>query len=412
LQTGAYGEDVRVLLSAYACEPNKGSEPELGWQRALHMTKYADDVWVLTRQNNRKVIESDPLSHVSGLHFIYYDLSQWALGLKNLALFRPLYYVLWQWGAYRSAVKHHREHPFDCVYHVTFASMKFGSFMGWLGVPFIVGPIAGGERAPIRLRRSMMLRSKASELMRDFGIYFQRYSPLASHAFSTANTIFVATPDSLDLIRSKWRSKTQVHLGIAICNTAIQVEEKGISTHPQFVYAGRLIHWKGIHFAIRALAEARRSTPSATLTIYGEGPDKKWLQDVAMQNGVSDAVVFVGHLPRNQLVKSLDQYTAFVFPSLHDSGGMVVLEALAAGLPVISLDRGGPGVLVNESCGIVVSTTDVNENQVVTRIAGAMTSLASLPKQEYMAISHGAVARARELSWTNLTEQVAELENR
>jgi hypothetical protein len=111
------------------------------------MLAFADEVWVLTRSNNQAVIEADPLSNSDGLHFIYYDLPNWALKLKRYSCFTRAYFILWQWGAYREAAKRHREKPFDRVYHVTFASMQFGSFMGKLGIPFIVGPIAGGERA-------------------------------------------------------------------------------------------------------------------------------------------------------------------------------------------------------------------------------------------------------------------------
>ena len=129
---------MRVLLSSYACEPGKGSEPEVGWQRALHMLAYADEVWVLTRSNNQTVIERDPLSRKQGLHFLYFDLPPWVLKLKKQAWFLPLYFILWQWGAYRLAAWRHRITPFDRVYHVTFVSMQFGSFMGRLGVPFIM----------------------------------------------------------------------------------------------------------------------------------------------------------------------------------------------------------------------------------------------------------------------------------
>jgi len=158
---------VRVLLSAYACEPGKGSEQEVGWQRALHMQAHADEVWVLTRGNNKTVIEADSLSYAPGLHFIYYDLPAWALSIKKQSWFRPFYFIFWQWGAYRLAARHHRNKPFDAVYHVTIASMRFGSFMGRLGIPFVIGPIAGGEAAPSRLRSSMPIRSKAIELGAD-----------------------------------------------------------------------------------------------------------------------------------------------------------------------------------------------------------------------------------------------------
>jgi glycosyltransferase involved in cell wall biosynthesis len=371
------------------------------------MRALADEVCVLTRSNNQSVIEADPLSHTPGLHFIYFDLSGWALRLKKQTWFRPVYFVLWQWGAYRLAARHHREKPFDRVYHVTFASMKYGSFMGRFGIPFVIGPIAGGERAPFRLCRSMPMRSKAGELLRDLGILFQRCNPLARSAYATANHIFVTTPDSLRLVPSKWHFKTAVHLAIATHGRAVQNNEWQPPDSPRFVFAGRLIYWKGAHLAIRALAEARKSVPAATLTLIGNGPDERSLRDVARRFGVADAVEFAGHLPRQRLKNEFHSYTALVFPSLHDSGGLVVLEALAEGLPVVCLDLGGPGVLASRSCGFVVSTADANEAQTVTGIANAMISLAVMPAAESARLSMGAIARANELSWARLTERIA-----
>ena len=172
------------------------------------------------------------------------------------------------------------------------------------------------------------------------------------------------------------------------------------------MFAGRLLHWKGAHFAIRALAEARRTVPEATLTLVGSGPDERWLRALARRCGVADAVEFSGQLPRQQLLGSLPGYTALVFPSLHDSGGFVVLEALQNGVPVVCLDLGGPGVMVNESCGIVVPTAGADEAQVVDGIANAMISLALMPTAERQRLSMGAIARANELSWPRLTESI------
>jgi glycosyltransferase involved in cell wall biosynthesis len=397
---------VRVLLSAYACEPDKGSEPEVGWQRALHMLAHADEVWVLTRGNNKTVIEADSLSYAHGLHFIYYDLPAWALRIKKQSWFHFFYFVFWQWGAYRLAARHHREKPFDCVYHVTFASMQFGSFMGQLGIPFVIGPIAGGERAPFRLRRSMSMRGKASELLRDFKIVLQRLSPLARRAYAAAKHIYVTTPESLRLVPSKWRMKTTVHLAIAAPDCGAHHDGWRPPESPRFVFAGRLVHLKGAHFAIRALAEVRREVPSASLTLIGVGPDEQRLHELARLLGVADAVEFSGHLPHQSIASALHGYTALVFPSLHDSGGFVVLEALAEGLPAICLDLGGPGVIVNGTCGIIVPTARADEAQIVTRIAEAMISLGSVSDTEFSRLSKGAIARANELSWAELTRIV------
>lgn len=397
---------MRVLLSAYACEPGKGSEQEVGWQRALHMQAHADEVWVLTRGNNKTVIEADSLSYAPGLHFIYYDLPAWALSIKKQSWFRPFYFIFWQWGAYRLAARHHRNKPFDAVYHVTIASMRFGSFMGRLGIPFVIGPIAGGEAAPSRLRRSMPMRGKAIELLRDFGVLLQRLSPLARQAYAAAKHIYVTTPESLRLVPSKWRMKTTVHLAIAAPGRVAHHDGWRPPESPRFVFAGRLIHWKGVHFAIRALVEVRRKVPSATLTLIGVGPDEQQLHELAGRLGVADAVEFAGYLPHERISSALHGCTALVFPSLHDSGGFVVLEALTEGLPAICLDLGGPGAIVNSSCGIIVSTADANEAQIITRIADAMISLGSVSDTEFGRFSKGAIARANELSWAELTRIV------
>lgn len=399
---------MRVLLSAYACEPHQGSEQEVGWQRALHMTAFADEVWVLTRANSRDLIEADPLGHTPGLHFIYYDLPKWARKLKKKVSWGLYVYLMfWQWGAFRVAARHHREKPFDCVYHVTFVSMLTGSLMGRLGIPFIVGPIAGGERSPLRLRRSMPLSGKVSEAVRDLVILFQRYSPISRLAFAAAERIYVTTPDSLRLIAPKWHRKAEVQLGVGTSGDAAQKTQVPPGS-PRFVFIGRLISWKGAHLAIRALAEARRTVPAATLTLFGTGPAERWLRNESKKFGVDDAVVFAGHVPRQELTESLARYTSLVFPSLHDSGGLVVLEALSEGLPAICLDLGGPGIIVNNSCGIVVSTADADEAQIVTGLARAMVSLATRANAEMGKLSRGAVARSNELSWAALTRRVTQ----
>ncbi len=397
---------MRALLSAYACEPNRGSEPEVGWQRALHMMAYADEVWVLTRANNQEVIEANPLSHSPGLHFIYYDLPGWALKLKRQAWFLPIYYILWQWGAYCKAAKYHRDRPFDSVYHVTLTSMQYGSFMGRLGIPFIIGPVAGGERAPLRLRRSLPLRGRVIELLRDIGILFQRYSPLTRSAFAAAKRIYVTTAESMKLIPLRCHFKTEVHLAIATDGNASQSNKSEPLRCQKYIYAGNLLYLKGVHWAIRALAEAHKTMPDATLTIVGSGPAEEWLRNVADQCRISHIVNFAGRVSRKQLVDDFPNYTALVFPSLHDSGGMVVLEALSAGLPVICLDLGGPAAIVNSSCGVVIPTADADETAIVNRIASAMISLGTMNSANLKLFSTSAIYRASDLSWPKLTESI------
>lgn len=404
------GDVLRALLSAYACEPHKGSEQEVGWQRAVQMLDFADEVWVITRANSREVIEAESISRHPKLHFLYYDLPGWAAKLKKQFWFFPVYVMLWQRGAYRMAAKQHGETPFDAVYHVTFTGMIHGSHMGRLGIPLIIGPIAGGERAPFALRRGLPLRYRLQELFRDATIVAQPYNPLTYPAMKSARRIYISTADSFRLIPPGMRSKTEVLLSIATPPPEQIAAARRPSPVPRFMFAGRHLYWKGVHLAIRALAEAKRVVPSATLTLYGRGPADAWLHEVVRKAGVEDAVDFAGFAPRRQFLDSFRTFTALVFPSLHDSGGLIALEALARGLPVLCLDLGGPGMLVNETCGAKVSVSNLTEPEAVSGLAQAMARLAIMAPEEMEQLSQGALRRAAELSWRNLTERVMRME--
>ena len=75
---------MKILLSAYACEPNKGSEPGVGWNWAINLTKLGHDVTVLTRKNNKssinKMIKKNKLKSIK---FEYYDLPNWLIFIKK-----------------------------------------------------------------------------------------------------------------------------------------------------------------------------------------------------------------------------------------------------------------------------------------------------------------------------------------
>src|ERR1700683_2444848 len=87
---------LRVLLSAYACEPGRGSEPGVGWNWIRELAKF-DEVWVMTRSNNREPIERALTAEpIDGAQFVYYDLPRWLRFWKKRQRGIRLYYYLWQ----------------------------------------------------------------------------------------------------------------------------------------------------------------------------------------------------------------------------------------------------------------------------------------------------------------------------
>jgi hypothetical protein len=151
---------VRVLVSAYACEPGKSSEPGVGWNWVRQIARF-NEVWVVTRANNRPPIEAalakDPIPNV---HFVYFDLPAWARFWKKRGYNVRPYYYLWQLGVYFVVRKLHRHVVFELVHHVTFVNYWLPSFLAILPVPFVLGPVGGGESAPRAFWWSFSSRGK------------------------------------------------------------------------------------------------------------------------------------------------------------------------------------------------------------------------------------------------------------
>ena len=122
----------------------------------------------------------------------------------------------------------------------------------------------------------------------------------------------------------------------------------------------------------------RRPEASAwRLDLYGDGPERGRLECLAARWGIADRVRFLGHRPRAEVGLALSRADVLLFPSTHDAAGWSVAEAIAAGCPVLCLDRGGPATLVGATDGILVDPT----GDVVTDLAVALDRVHGLQPQ-------------------------------
>lgn len=396
---------MKLLVSAYACEPGKGSEPGVGWNWVRALVRRGYDVHVITRSNNRENIERVPAARQPGLTFHYHDLSASARRWKQRRGGIYLYYLLWQWGAYRLAKRLHARERFDRVHHVTFVSYRQPSFMGRLGIPFIFGPIGGGETMPGRLLRTLSFRGRISEAIRNLGSKFIALDPMMHSAFARAEIIACTTAETVARIPRRYRAKCVVQLAIGIDEAEILGAPCEPPRSPRLLFVGRLLYWKGLHLAFPALAQARGAIPDLKMKIVGSGEDRAWLESEACSAGVMDLLEWVPSTPHEEIVREYRESVCLVFPSLHDSGGMVVLEALAAGLPVICLDLGGPGTIATPACALIVPARQFAPEDIVRGLANAMIRMVR-DEQFRARLCANAAHRAQELTWDRAVENL------
>jgi len=371
---------MKVLVSAYACEPGKGSEPGVGWNWIVQIARF-HEVWAITRSNNRRAVEmflhGKPLGNV---HWVFFDLPAWTRFWKRGQRGVYLYYCLWQAAVYFIARRMHRKISFDIVHHVTFANYWLGSLLPLLPVPFIWGPVGGGESCPKEFLASFGIRGKIYELLRSAARWLGEHSPATQLIAERARVALAAT------------GETKRRLERLACHRVEVLSQAGMSREEVEAFGvlpsrrngafrlasiGRFLQWKGFHLGLMAFAKIREEYPDSEYYLIGDGPERSNLERLAMRLGVADRVQFWGFLPRGQALAKLASCSVLVHPSLHDSGGWVCLEAMAAGLPVICLDLGGPAMLVTERTGFIIRA--VTPEQVVGDIAGVLVALARDP---------------------------------
>jgi len=342
-------------MSAYACEPNKGSEPGIGWNWACRAAR-CHDVWVFTRANNRPSIEDELLKNEHpNLHFIYHDLPEWARFWKKGGHGVYLYYLLWQVTALPKARRIHDQIRFDVGHHVTFGAFRQPTFLATLNIPFVWGPISGGERAPFSFYRSFGPLGVIKQGLREAINRLTWWNPAVRSTAARARLILAATPASAAVLPRWARARAIIVPAMGYDGTLPPSRPRHESNDSiRVLFVGRLVYWKGVRLALEAIAPLVSEMPTITMTIVGDGPDRTNLETLATRFRIDQSVRFLGNLSRSDVLELYAQHDIFVFPSLQDSGGFAVLEAMAAGLPVVCLDVGGPALALSEATGICV----------------------------------------------------------
>lgn len=400
-------EPLNILISAYSCRPNMGSEPGVGWNTACEVATH-ERVWVITREDNRPWIEAELASQPhANLQFLYCDVPRWMQGWCQSG--QLLHYYVWQLVAYLTVRQLYTDLHLAIAHHVTYVRYSTPSFLAFLPIPLIWGAVGGGETAPGAFWRDFSLRARGYELARWFTHRAGELDPMTRLTARRSALVRATTEDTARRLKAMGATQPEVFPESALATHEIQ----SLAQYPappdapiRFITMARLLHWKGIHLGIRAFAQAELP-PSAEYWILGEGPELAQLQALATRLGVADRVTFCGRKPRPETLQRLSESHVLIHPSLHDSGGWVCIEAMAMGRPVVCLDLGGPATQVTPATGIAVPAH--TPDQAVADLAIALAQLAQDPALRRR-MGEAGQARVKEwYSWEGRGQHLATL---
>jgi len=395
-----------ILLSAYSCEPFRGTEAGHGWNWAYELARLGHNVFVITRPVGRAAIDAFlATAPCPNLHVVYVDSPH--LSLRFGAIRPILECIPWQWRALAAARKICAENNIDIVHHVTWGSIHVGSKLWKLRKPFVFGPVGGGQIAQWRFRRYLRGGSYL-EMLRSFIV---RY--LTGTAFSARSTVshsslvLVVNTETEQWARRLAAPRVEVMLDIGVPRSMLADAEKPQQrARPlKVLWVGRLVPRKAPLLALEALAKVDRSV-DINCTILGDGPQGRYLRGWIQRLQLADRVNWLGQVQWEEVMRAYADHDVFLFTSLRDTGGTQLVEAMANGLPIITLDHHGAHVAVPADAGMKIPVTTPE-----TTVAAIATALERLAREPATIARMGRAARrcANALTWDRKAARMSEL---
>lgn len=395
-----------MLITAYHLDRAHSMESRLSWQRAQHAAREYDVTVICARGDGHRR-GADAGAEERELTTVVLPVNWLERALMSGSATYYLGYRLWHRRVYRLAQRLHAERPFALVHQVSFCGYREPGDCWRLSAPFVWGPIGGTRPFPLRFVTECDIRGGVREVLRNIANDCQlRFGLRWRRAMRGSAAVMAANREvARDVARGGGVApRVQLETGIGQVRSTPRLPRD--SNEPlRILWSGRLRTWKGLPLLLRAL----RALPSDyryTLRVLGQGISQERWERLAERLGLEGTVEWAGWPGYSEQLRHYDWADVFAFTSLRDTSGTGLLEALAAGAPIIGIDHQGAADIMSDSCAIRVPAT--NAAAVVAGLRDALVRLGSDP-EELARLSAGAIERARDFHWDRQWETMREI---
>ena len=367
-------------MIAYACNPEGGGEHWLGWGWAEQAAKNYS-VHLITTPNARGQVEKQAPRHGITPHFVVQpQAGRW--GRK----------IGWQSRVMKFAAELHAREKFQIVHQTTFHTFRVPFLAAGLGIPSVWGPVAGGEFVPRGFGRDLGI-ARFGEFGRRLVNQFWLLHPQIRSSLANVGALFVSNRTTLNFLPGFVHRKC-----VIVPPNALRPEDehfpephlRPVMDVFRLLYVGNCVATRALPLVFDALRQPEMS--GVKLAVVGTGTALERWKRIAADLVRAGTVEFTGQVTRERLPEFYSRAHALIFPALRDSGGSALLEAMARGVPVICLDWGGPGEMVDEESGCKIAV----RNRVAT-VAGLAAAIAQLRASPEWRLTMARAARERAL---------------
>ncbi|RYU57385.1 glycosyltransferase family 4 protein [Methylolobus aquaticus] len=350
----------RVLLSAYQCGPGMGSVSQLGWQWYSRLARLVP-VTLLTHVRNRTALV-EAGAPLPDSEVLYVD-TEWLAGplykvmsrlfphsQHTVFLFSSVDYFVYDRAALRAVAARTAAGAWDIVHVPTPVSPMAATLLYRTGLPLVLGPWNGGLTNPENFPEILRAEAAWTYPLRNLG----KLINAVRRSTRNASAILVANRSTRNAVPAGDRDRCRLMIENAVDTDVFRASGYPASPSPRqplrLVFVGRLIPVKGVTMLLEAV-QRFRSRQRVELTLVGDGPLASELHREVAERGLDDCVTFAGERSPNDVAELIGAAHLFVLPSVRESGGAVLLEAMACARPVAAIAYGGPAEIVDEDVG-------------------------------------------------------------
>lgn len=397
----------RLLILSYCLDPNGTMEERNGWQRALLAAKDFDvTVLYATTVEECDLQKNIPAKlPADAIRFVRLEDDWFGANLKS---FEPTFYWSyrrWHQRAGAVAKQMHSDVPFMATHLVTLCGFREPACVFDLKIPHVWGPIGGTHNFPKYFLSSIDLWNQFRESLRTAINNYQLHRcKRVRKAIHQSDTVIAASVQAQADLRAGFGIEAEVELETGIDHAINPPRTKRLLGQPlKILWCGRLRAWKGLPILLHAIRELPADV-EVQLRVIGDGSSRQAWRRTAKSLGISDKIEWMAWPDYRETLQHYRWADVFAFTSLRDTSGTGLLEALAAGCPILGLDHQGASDIMTDDCAVRVPTSDWK-----TAVSGFQEGIAVLAAQpdRWLRLSHGATLRANQYVWSTRSTCVA-----
>lgn len=400
---------LKIFVSAYACEPNLGSEIGVGWHWILEMSKYFD-LWVLTRKSNQKTIESWLIDNPNfkSINFNYYDLPYylrfWKKGLRGVRI----YYNIWQRLTNNIVKQIMQKNDIDIYHLLTYGNAiwpvsKYGQKQF-----FIWGPTSVGDTIPKDYSIHYNLKSQIIEEIRRLSVKLLSINKGFKRRCMDANLILCKTENTYNFIPDNCKFKSKVFTDVAaniIDISDFKSVRKEDDLTIKYLAVGRLDAWRGFDLIIEAFVKAYDLNSKIRLDILGKGNDYSRLKELIIKNKMESVISLKGKVSMQEYYQKMADCDVVVNACLKEGAVTTAFDSMSFAKPLICIKTGGYTRYFHDDYAVLVSLT--NRFNTISKLTESVLLLTS--KAERIKKGIKAKLMSKEFVWQKKGIQIHEV---